>query len=1105
MLIWNCHGFQNVRNLDSEQQNSIQEAQIICLIETWLWRENSENLPFTVNYTNITQLAAKDFSKGRGSGGIIIYIKKDLKYKLIEKCDWWVAYEISTTQTNFTIICVYFKPNMDMAIYLDGLAEMVNELLCEVPERKIIIAGDFNARIGNLNSFTLDKQDDDLYGKWYCDHERISRDEKITHRGTQLTTVMENLDFFVVNGRSTSDKPAQFTFNGFSDNTSIVDLIWANNSAMEEILDLKVTNFVLSSDHLPVLLTIQHEIPTAATSHKVTRKNTPRFKWTPTNLTSFHTELTLREGNCKVADNATKLAKNFTGAIQEAAKNAGMTKLVNYNKGNNKPWYNEECMDLKRQTYKSHRDLKNGNYKDDLYAAFNETRKKYKVCLNKARKDYYTAIQCQLSNVKSSADFWSAIKLFRNQATNRHSPITMETWENFLEEEYAGSPRMELLIPLISDTELDRDFTLGELETALARSKPGKAPGPDGINNDFLKNLTANMQRILLTLYNKILAEETLPTEWAISKLFLIHKKGDKDNPMNYRGIALLNNILKILTNLITLRLQDWVEERSMLTNSQFGFRRGRGCQEAIYTLYAAISINLRLEGRKVFAIFVDFRRAFDSVPHGLLWEKLAKLNISKKIITLLSDLYSKAKLKLEINGEESREINIGKGVLQGESASPLLFNLFINDLTEYLRAGGVRGIPIDNKTDIGTILYADDLVILTDTQGMAQKALNLLAEYCQKNQISVNEDKTKAVIFRRGGRLKVGTNFSLRGKEIKIVNEFTYLGVTFSYTCLFHKAAEQAKKKARTAIGNIHSLTIKSKLQSWEARERLYKSSINAVLLYAAEIWALRYHNQLETILSAYLKRTFNWLLCTPEYMIRMEAGYESIEAAVLDRTIKWWNKLENMDGGTLPRICYNRLKNLDSKDQDQKNSKYNWVTQLRVWLSTIQPDVNMEQLRLNPTLMEELRTQHRIKQQQEDRERSLNSTYNQNYQLLINDIGTQDYLKKEKFSVARVLSQLRLTGDKLAKITLNGMTYKWRQDDQCTICNMLEAESLAHMLMRCPIYQPIRSRFLTALESLPNTKDLQLWKLLTEEKPVNIFYFLSAALKLRSFSLNI
>lgn len=195
----------------------------------------------------------------------------------------------------------------------------------------------------------------------------------------------------------------------------------------------------------------------------------------------------------------------------------------------------------------------------------------------------------------------------------------------------------------------------------------------------------------------------------------MVHKRGPLEDPQNYRGIALVNCITKLFTQVILERLTTWTHSNSVVPECQSGFRAGRGCIDNVFTLSSIVHINLRLKGRKVFAAFVDLKRAFDSVDHMILWEKLFSLGISSKILRIIRGLYRIATVQIKQSGSYSKKYPVTEGVLQGESLSPLLFSLFISDVELFFRRRGFTGLNVDNRNDIILLLYADDLVLLGD------------------------------------------------------------------------------------------------------------------------------------------------------------------------------------------------------------------------------------------------------------------------------------------------------------------------------------------------------------------------------------------------------
>ena len=184
-------------------------------------------------------------------------------------------------------------------------------------------------------------------------------------------------------------------------------------------------------------------------------------------------------------------------------------------------------------------------------------------------------------------------------------------------------------------------------------------------------------------------------------------------NPENYRPIALLNTIVKIFTQIIYIRTKKWCHVNNLLPEFQSGFRSNRSCLDNIFTLNSLVQLKLKRKAGKLFAVFVDFKRAFPSVDHGLLWRKLYEYGLSVKILKILISLYDKAKMCVKSREGISNAIEITEGLMQGDTISPILFALLIRDLETFLRDRGSRGVEINNLINILLLAFADDIVIV--------------------------------------------------------------------------------------------------------------------------------------------------------------------------------------------------------------------------------------------------------------------------------------------------------------------------------------------------------------------------------------------------------
>lgn len=237
------------------------------------------------------------------------------------------------------------------------------------------------------------------------------------------------------------------------------------------------------------------------------------------------------------------------------------------------------------------------------------------------------------------------------------------------------------------DPFLDAGFSYAEVKNILGWLKSGKSPGPDGISDELYHWIPPSWIIFLTNRLNKAYIEYTVLSSWCTSEHFSLYKKDDPTDPLNCRGIALTKNISKILTTLISSRLSTWCEQNNVFPEYQGGFRDNRSCEDNVFTLQARVCLELNKPRGKLYAAFVYFRRTFDFVVHNLLWDTLHKAGISCKVIRVLKDLYDKAGMEIKLDSyTRSKNIEITKGVLQGDNLSPTSFAIFLHDIDKFFK-----------------------------------------------------------------------------------------------------------------------------------------------------------------------------------------------------------------------------------------------------------------------------------------------------------------------------------------------------------------------------------------------------------------------------------
>ena len=167
--------------------------------------------------------------------------------------------------------------------------------------------------------------------------------------------------------------------------------------------------------------------------------------------------------------------------------------------------------------------------------------------------------------------------------------------------------------------------------------------------------------------------------------LFLYKDKGPPEDANNYSRITLLSCVGKLFTALLNKRLSDMLSDNNAIGAEQAGFREGYSTIDHVYVLNALIQLFI-LKRKHVYCAFIDLQKAFDSINRTKLWNKLLSYNINVKVLTIIQNIYKQAKSCVGINSSTSYEFQCNVGLRQGDNLSPLLFALYINDFSDYIR-----------------------------------------------------------------------------------------------------------------------------------------------------------------------------------------------------------------------------------------------------------------------------------------------------------------------------------------------------------------------------------------------------------------------------------
>ena len=359
-----------------------------------------------------------------------------------------------------------------------------------------------------------------------------------------------------------------------------------------------------------------------------------------------------------------------------------------------------------------------------------------------------------------------------------------------------------------------------------------------------------------------------------------IHKKGDKSNAENYRAIALLSIPGKVFCKILMCRYSNIIEKS--ISDSQFGFRPGRGTIDAIFIVWQIIE-KAREHQVPLHIHFIYFKAAFDTIWMEALWKMMIQIGIPQKYVTIIKNLYNDTNCAIIAGGQLTDWFPVNMGVRQGCIMSLSLFNIFI----EHVMKGRTcldRNLRLDDEMSID-IRYADDTTLVSAVFEKLQIATSELENACHKWGLKINPLKC-AVLTTEKNDIKIGINI------VPKVNQFKFLGslVPNCQEDVLHRIsiASQAFGRLRETIWTSSDVSRKLKI-------RLYKSIILPIAIYGSETWTMR--KQEVNSLLVFEMKCLRAILRVTKYDILTNTNIrkslnvtETIEEVIIKRQLRWF-----------------------------------------------------------------------------------------------------------------------------------------------------------------------------------------------------------------------
>ena len=620
----------------------------------------------------------------------------------------------------------------------------------------------------------------------------------------------------------------------------------------------------------------------------------------------------------------------------------------------------------------------------------------------------------------------------------------------------------------VNFSEMDERISNNEISNAFKKLNLKSSAGPDLVSGKLLHSGRDVLMPLLFIFFNRIFELAKQPKVFASNFLVSIPKKGDLWDLDNYRGIAIGSALAKLYCLILLNRLEDRAVVRPISPN-QIGFEKGHRTADHVFVLTTVVNKIIKVEKKRLFVAFIDFRKAYDKINRKLLLLKLQKRGIKGQFYRNIKAIYSDISYLIKVRGGYLDPISSTCGLKQGGVLSPSLFNIFIDDIGEIF----------DNCCDpvnlfdvpLSHLLYADDLILMSTSMEGLNKCLEKLKCYCNTWQMEVNLKKSQVIVFNSAGRLLTGYNFFYGEKKLEQVKTYCYLGIEISCSGSFGLARKCLNEKARKASFPLKALINQFQLPVKNSIN-LFNSFVSPILLYNAENLAHLSHKQisdveegkksiLDILMNSYSNGSQYKFL---KYVIGVKPNCSNIAAIgevgevplmlkAWVTLISYWHRVTEMDDRTFAKKAVSHLMSNNIKESE-------WINTVRIVLKML----GLERYFNQPNLL----TTEKLK---ETVTKKLQEIFTREWSTsLASQVGSLRFYKRFKiegyldsvpcYKLRKLVSKFRCSDHKL-EIEVGRRKKVLADERTCNVCmNGVECE--VHFLTECPLYNGLRLKYL-------------------------------------------
>ena len=636
-------------------------------------------------------------------------------------------------------------------------------------------------------------------------------------------------------------------------------------------------------------------------------------------------------------------------------------------------------------------------------------------------------------------------------------------------------------------SDLDHPFAKAEIFDAIKKSKNNKATSFDAISNEMLKAGADTLHQVLLPIFNTLLNFNLYPSQWKKDILNPLHKSGEKTDPNNFRGIVVSSCLGKLFNSMLNNRLMKKCKSENIVNRCQASGKEGARTSDHLLVLKHLINKYVKVKKQKLFVCFYDLKKAFDFVPRIKLFNKLlTEYKIGGKFLKILKNLYTGYEMFVKLDDGLTQPFVTTTGVKQGCIFSPLLFNLYLNNLPDVF-GPGCDPVYV-GSSPVNCLMWADDTVIMSTSQAGLQKSMDLTVRHFSSLGLSVNIKKTKVMIFNPSGhgpkKFSI-INFYINNQIVEKCDAYTYLGFIFKPSGAVTAGIRELVTKSNRAYYSISNILYENKKMKIDHALRLFDMSVSPVCLYAVEYWGIlslpaSCFQSRDTLLKAwesFLPETVNQKLCrlllschkkSSRLVMLGELGRYPLLIRSLIQSIKYkWSIQKNIGNGSLVSEAVMEMSNCDSD---------NWLSRL-----------NKAEALLGLSIKPEIKSANTVGMYAKQRVESCFDLFWKTqinfkkldvqgidhnklrfYSTLKNSFKREPYIDKvmsrnQRAWITRIRSSSSNLGIELGRYKNIPLSSR-----KCSFCSLDEIDDEQHFLMKCPIFNLKRACFFGKLGSV-------------------------------------